>query len=175
MPPASASVRARPSARRWTTPASVGVGVGLTLLAGCSSAVSVGAAPFAGDPVCAQVVLALPDELGVARRTETTSQATAAWTDGDARDAIVLRCGVEPLPPTTDQCVTATDESGTSVDWVTVPGDEAAGTPWTFTTYGRLPAVEVTVPTSVTSERSTSFLVDLGRAIAHTEQVRQCL
>jgi hypothetical protein len=145
------------------------------LLGGCASPVSVDAAPFADDPVCAEVILALPDELGEAPRTDTTSQATAAWTAGDARDAIVLRCGVEPLPPTTEQCVTATDETGLSVDWVTTPGDEATGTPWTFTTYGRLPAVEVVVPTSVTSERSTSFLVDLGRAIAHTEQVRECV
>ena len=37
----------------------------------------------------------------------------------------MLRCGVEPLPPTTDRCVTADDGAGTSVDWVTVPGDEA--------------------------------------------------
>ena len=117
----------------------------------------------------------MPPRLAGAERVETTSQATAAWTDGEARDAVVLRCGVEPLPPTTEQCVTATADDGTSVDWVTVPGDEEAGTPWTFTTYGRVPAVEVTVPLSVTSERSTSFLVELGRAVAHAEQTRQCL
>lgn len=144
-------------------------------LAGCASPVSVPVAPFAHDPVCAEVVLALPAELAEAPRADTTSQGTAAWTDGDPREAIVLRCGVEPLPPTTEQCVTATADDGTSVDWVTVPGDEGAGTPWTFTTYGREPAVEVTVPTSVTSERSTSFLVDLGPAVGHAEQTRQCL
>ena len=37
------------------------------------------------------------------------------------------------------------------------------------------PAVEVVVPTAVTSERSTSFLVDLGAAVSRTEQVRECL
>ena len=147
----------------------------VSVLGGCASAVSVSAAPFADDPVCAEVVLALPAELADLPRSDTTSQGTAAWTDGDPRDAIVLRCGVEPLPPTTDQCVAATDETGTTIDWVTVPADEEAGTPWTFTTYGREPAVQVTVPTSVTSERSTSFLVDLGRAVAQVEQTRRCL
>ena len=145
------------------------------LVAGCASAVEVPVAPFADDPVCARVVLSLPLELAGAERVETTSQGTAAWGEAGAGDAIVLRCGVEPLPPTTEQCVTATDDAGTSVDWVAVPGDEESGTPWTFTTYGRLPAVELTVPTSVTSEQSRSFLVDLGPAVAHAEQSRRCL
>ena len=148
---------------------------GVVLLTGCAAAAEVTAAPFADDPVCAEVILALPQVLADAERIDTTSQGTAAWTHDRPQDAIVLRCGVPPLPPTTDRCVTATDGAGTSIDWVTVPGDEAAGTPWTFTTYGREPAVEVIVPTSVTSERSTSFLVDLGAAVSHTAQTRQCL
>jgi hypothetical protein len=166
--------RATPPARRarWRAAAVVAAA---TALGGCTSAVGVTAAPFADDPVCAEVILALPDELADAPRSDTTSQGTAAWTDGDPRDAIVLRCGVEPLPPTTDQCVAATDATGTTIDWVTVAGDEEAGTPWTFTTYGREPAVQVLVPTSVTSARSTSFLVDLSRAVAHAEQTRRCL
>ncbi len=145
-------------------------------LAGCAgSAVQVDAAPFADDPVCAEVILALPQVIAEAERSDTTSQGTAAWVHDRPEDAIVLRCGVEPLPPTTDQCVDATDDAGRSVDWVTVPGDEATGTPWTFTTYGREPAVEVVVPTAVTTERSTSFLVDLGVAVSRTEEVRECL
>lgn len=155
--------------------AGVGVLAGAALLAGCAPAVSVDAAPFAHDPVCARVVLALPATLADAERVDTTSQGTAAWTHDGPADAVVLRCGVEPLPPTTEQCVTATDERGRSVDWVAVPGDEESGRPWTFTTYGREPAVEVVVPTSVTSERSTSFLVDLGEAVGHTHATRQCL
>jgi hypothetical protein len=58
---------------------------------------------------------------------------------------------------------------------VAVPGDAEAGEPWTFTTYGRLPAVELRVPASVAPEESQSFLVDLGAAVAATEQVRACL
>jgi hypothetical protein len=184
MPPVLAAAPARPGApgdrcrrSRLGVPGRTGVValVAAAAMTGCASAVSVTAAPFADDPVCAEVILALPEELADFPRADTTSQGTAAWTDGDPRDAIVLRCGVEPLPPTTEQCVSATDDTGTTIDWVTVAADEEAGTPWTFTTYGREPAVEVTVPTSVTSERSTSFLVDLGRAVARAEQTRACL
>lgn len=124
--------------------------------------------------MCASVVLALPQDLGGLERLETGSQATAAW--GERIDPVVLRCGVEPLGPTTDQCVRAEDGT-TSVDWVAVPGeeDDGGGADWRFTTYGRVPAVEVLVPASVTSTRSTSFLLDLGPAISKVEQSRRCL
>ncbi|WNB84658.1 DUF3515 domain-containing protein [Cellulomonas sp. ATA003] len=156
-----------------TRAAALGLAAAVTL-GGCTSAVQVSAAPHADDPLCASVVLAVPDVLGDAERRQTTSQGTVAWTEGDG-EPITLRCGVDPLPPTTDQCVTVDDGRGTSVDWVTIPGDEATGDPWTFTTYGRLPAIRVEVPLSVTAERSTSFLVDLGPAVSATEQSRSCL
>ena len=59
----------------------------------------------------------------------------------------------------------------------TVPGaeDESGASPWTFTTYGRDPAVEVRVPASVTSTRSTSFLLELGAAIERVPATRACL
>jgi len=148
--------------------------LGPAALAGCSSAVVVEAAPHAADPLCASVVLALPQDLDGLPRLRTTSQVTVAW--GDPSDPVVLRCGVEPPGPTTDQCVTAADEAS-SVDWLAVsgPADESGAADWTFTTYGRSPAVEVTVPASVTSTRSTAFLLELGPAIAQVEQTRRCL
>ena len=57
------------------------------------------------------------------------------------------------------------------MDWVSVE-DESG---WTFTTYGREPAVEVFVPASVAAERSTSFLLDLGPAVSHVEATRSCI
>src|SRR5665647_2459283 len=109
---------------------------------GCAASITVPAGPYAADPLCAAVVLALPRDLDGMARVGTGSQATAAW--GDPRDPVVLRCGVEPPAPTTDPCVTA-DDGTTAVDWVAVEGVPAAdGTAaWTFTTYGRNPAVEV--------------------------------
>ncbi len=161
-----------PCARKLTGLGALVAAVGA--LGACSTAVSVPAAPHAADPVCAEVVLALPNTLADRPKMRTTSQATAAW--GTAQDAIVLRCGVEPPGPTTDGCVTA-DDGTTSVDWIAVPGpEEASGaSPWTFTTYGRDPAVEVRVPASVTSTRSTSFLLELGQAIERVPATRTCL
>lgn len=142
------------------------------VLAGCATRVPVATAPAAGDPRCADVVLALPEELGSLQRLRTTSQASVAW--GDPSHPVILRCGVEPPGPTTDQCVTA-DDGTVAVDWLAVPQDVAEGTRWTFTTYGREPAVEVVVPAEVAAERSTSFLTDLGPAIARVAATRHCL
>lgn len=144
-------------------------------LAGCSNPVPVEVAPYAADPLCASVVLALPDDLEGLERIDTGSQASAAW--GDRAAPVVLRCGVEPPGPSTEQCVTA-DDGSTAVDWLAVPDDDDAAEDevgWTFTTYGRTPAVEVRVPAAVVGSRSTSFLLDLGPAVALVEQERTCL
>ena len=138
--------------------------------AGCAAPVTVPVAPDAADPVCAEVVLALPDEVAGLERRTTSSQGTAAWGPTDA--PLVLRCGVEPPPPSQEQCVEV-DDGTTSVDWLAVPASE--GAPWTFTTYGRDPAVEVLVPAEVEGAAAGSFLVELGPAVAVVEQTRRCL
>jgi hypothetical protein len=147
---------------------------GLLLVTGCTATVPVPAAPHAADPVCAEVVLALPRDLEGLERLRTDSQATVAW--GDPSAPVVLRCGVEPPGPTTDQCVTA-DDGAASVDWVTRTGPEQpdGSADWTFVTYGRSPAVEVHVPAAVTAARSTSFLVELGPAVARVDATRSCV
>jgi len=83
-------------------------------------------------------MLALPDAVGGLDRRGTTSQATDAW---GAKYPIVAKCGVDVPAPTTDPCVTI-DTAGYSVDWVVHEGADA----WVATTYGRNPALEVTVP-----------------------------
>lgn len=147
------------------------------LLAGCAQpAVVVPVADDAANPLCARVVLALPDELAGLERRTTSSQATRAWGD---EDPIVLRCGVVVPGPTTDSCVSAGSTPETSVDWITRTetreGDAPGAESWVFTTYGRDPAVEVVVPASITAARSTSFLVDLNPAVTHVEATRTCL
>ncbi|MBO3093892.1 DUF3515 family protein [Cellulomonas dongxiuzhuiae] len=142
----------------------------LLVLSGCAPTVPVTVAPFATDPVCASVVLALPRSLGEGlERVDTDAQATAAW--GDPRAAVVLRCGVEPLGPTTERCQSVTTPQGPTIDWVVVEDDGD----WTFTTYGRVPAVELVIPREVAETRSTSFVDLLGPAVALTEQQRSCL
>ncbi len=140
--------------------------VGLPLgLAGCAGSVTVEPAPEATDPACAEVLVRLPDAIGERGRVQTTSQSSAAWGAGD--DLVVLRCGVEPLGPTTDPCVGVG-----AVDWVTSrPDGEPVRT--TYTTYGRSPAVEVTLrgeePTGV-----DVVLSELGGAVEVVPADRTC-
>jgi hypothetical protein len=162
--------------RRTLTVAALVVTLSGGALAGCASAVPVDVATHATDPVCAEVVLDTPDTLGDGlKRLRTDAQATTAW--GSSADPIVLRCGVEPLGPTTEHCVTVDTPGGPSTDWVAVAskGEDDPTSDWTFTTYGRVPAVEVTVPAAVATARSTAFLDDLGPAIAHTTKQRSCV
>jgi hypothetical protein len=85
------------------------------------------------------------------RDTDPSSPALAAWGD----PAIVLRCGVPPPGPTTDQCTTVN-----GVDWV---ARSIAGG-YEFTTYGRTPAVQVLVPDHYAPE--TFALTGLSAAVS---------
>lgn len=153
---------------------------GATLLSSCARDVALEPAPYASDPVCAQVLQATPGELGGATVRATTSQASRAWGD----PPITLRCGVELLAPTTDRCIAVTGADGTSVDWVVAENDDVVGSGedadtergrFSFTTYGRTPAVEVVVPVEYAGSDATAILIDLGPALAATTQTRPCL
>ena len=140
----------------------------LALLAGCASAVAADVAPHATDPVCASVVLAMPDSLGDGLpQRDTTAQATTAW--GDPEAPIVLRCGVEPLGPDDGALPDRRDaraaraSTGSSVE-----NDDDS---WTLTTYGRAPAVELHVPgVGGDVDAATSYVDQLGPAVAMTKQ-----
>ena len=135
----------------------------------CAPTIGVPVADDAANPLCADVVLALPDSLAEdLPKVGTTSQATAAW--GEPGAAVTLRCGVEVPGPTTTECQSVQSEAGT-VDWLVVEDD---GT-WTFTTYGRDPAVQVVVPPAVTETHSTAFVADLGRAVMEVPQTSACV
>lgn len=137
----------------------------LGALAGCASPVPVEAAPAAADPLCAEIMVSLRsgslDELADRPRRATTAQSTAAWGD----PPVLLRCGVPTPGPTTDACVRVD-----GVDWVL---DESGERP-AFTTYGRVPAVEVSLPPQDTSG-SEVVLVQLGPLVERLPQVRECL
>ena len=117
---------------------------------GCSGAVSVAPAPDAADPVCAQVLTAAPEELLEGSRRETTAQSALAW----GEPPVVLRCGVAPLGPSADCLAVETD--GVEVDWIRTDGDDGAAT---FTTYGRVPSVEVVVPAELTRDLAQPLAV----------------
>lgn len=127
-------------------------------LAGCAQPHYVEAAPYAADPVCAEVMLAVPEVVAGLEYRTTTSQATASWGE---EFVIVARCGVEPLGPTTDECLAVTT-SIAEVDWVLREQDDA----WVATSFGLTPALEVTVPTIRADEAVGDVLAALSGAAA---------
>lgn len=146
----------------------VRLGAAALALAGCAAPVVVDHAPWASDPLCGVVLQRAPVELdGLARRT-TTSQGSRAW--GGA-DPVVLRCGVEPPGPSPERCLRVAGDSGEAVDWLALEGEDR----WAFVTYGRVPAVEVTVPVSARAGQPTALLVDLAPAVSATTVHRTCL
>ena len=134
--------------------------IGLALAACGAPVADVEAAPEATDPVCAEAMVSLPDQVAGFDRRETDSQATAVW---GAPSAVVLRCGVPTPGPTTEHCVTAN-----GIDWVTRDDQ----THWTLTTYGRSPAVEVVFDD--TRAASSSVMVDLASAVGRIPASGAC-
>jgi hypothetical protein len=102
-------------------------------MAACSAATEVAAPDLADEAPCGSV--AWPETVSGQERTATEPEGpwVAAWGD----PAIIARCGLPALEPTTFDCV---DVDG--VDWVV--RELADGT--AMSTYGTDPAVEVLVP-----------------------------
>jgi len=137
------------------------VGAALALAAaGCGSdAVKPGR--DADSVACSALVGRLPGQVLDRSRTDLDVTGAAAWGD----PAIVLRCGVPSTGPTTDPCL------------------EAAGLDWTFTetndtfrfvSFGRTPAVEVTLPSSIDRTTAAGALVDLAPAVKPLPQTGKC-
>ncbi|WP_253182659.1 DUF3515 family protein [Arthrobacter sp. SW1] len=133
----------------------------MLVLTACTPAVDVKAAADAANPACAPMMVALPDAIGDAKLRKTNSQATAAWGEPSQ---VILRCGVNVPPPTTDRCVSVND-----IDWVIKEGNPV----WTLTTYGREPATEILMDPNVIS--SATVLADLAQAAGKIKAVRHCV
>ena len=103
------------------------------MLSACNRAPEVALAAQAASPVCARA--AWPADVSGHQRvaTQPDDGSVAAWGD----PAIIARCGLEPLGPTTEDCVTVD-----GVDWVVRPLTDGSAA----TTYGRDPAIEVLAP-----------------------------
>jgi hypothetical protein len=141
--------------------------VAASILSGCTAAVPMQSADGANDPDCAQVVVHLPDTVGPdsdpQQRRETDAQGTGAW---GTPSTVLLRCGVES-PAISD--LPCNDIQG--VDWLSEDGPED-GDAFTFTTYGRTPAVQVVVSADV----GTTALFDLADAVGYLpEDGRGCV
>jgi len=138
-----------------------------SVLSGCTAAVPMEPADASNDPACAQVVVHLPDTVGPdsspQQRRETDAQGTGAW---GTPATVLLRCGVES-PAISD--LPCNDIQG--VDWLSDDGPQD-GDAFTFTTYGRTPAVQVVVSADV----GTTALFDLADAVGYLpEDGRACV
>lgn len=138
------------------------------VLAGCGS-VTVPPGPDAADPACAPIVQGAPSALLDQDRHETSSQGTVAW--GSGTDTIVLRCGVTPPGPTTDLCTRLESASGVTVDWIVREDDGLV----TFTTYGRTPAVDITVPRAVAPDQPSAVPLELAGLVAPLPVSAECI
>jgi hypothetical protein len=146
--------------RLLAPPAAVSV---LLLLSGCAASVALEPAADATSTGCAEVSVRLPDVVAELPERETNAQGTAAW---GTPAAVILHCGVEPPAPTTDLCV-----SVSGIDWV-IDESRKDEDIYTLTTYGRDPAVEVTVDQSRAS--GSSAVLDLANAVSYIPQERVC-
>lgn len=131
------------------------------MLTGCTPVVNLEAAPEANDPLCAEVSVRLPDEVGSLTQRETNSQGTSAWGEPAA---VLLRCGLEGVEVSTLPCVTAGE-----VDWLV---DDSEAPNYRFISYARFPAVEVIVDSTQASGITT--LESLSQAVAKIPATKTC-
>ncbi len=171
---------------RWRRPSVVGRPGGVRLVgvllmattAGCGSDVSVmPATPTGADlALCRSLVSDLPDSVvdAEAREVSPDDGLVAAWGD----PAIVLRCGVDrpALLEPTSYCFEINgvgwyaESDGKPLDGTQQPTSTVV-----FTTIGRRPYVEVTVPPD-DSRSPVDPLTDVAAAItANSENVHPCL
>ncbi len=157
-------VRVRPRRR-----ALIAVPMALLALAGCSSSSDAGtgkltAGPNASDAACTTLLDHLPKTvLSKARNTAQEPQGIATWGD----PAISMTCGAAATGPTPDKAFAVNN-----VCWVITDDTKS----YTFLTYGRTPAVQVRVPSSVERSQATGALVDLDKAVSALKQTQnRCL
>lgn len=144
------------------------------LLAGCSPTVALHPAPpHANDPHCADVMVRLPDSLdsgaaGQLPRRTTDAQSTSAWGDPTS---VILSCGVTVPGPSALPCIQVEENS---VYWLR--DEDTAAKVWRFTTFGRDPALQLTISTSLSPgvvldqlDSVVDFLPKNGHVCSSTE------
>jgi hypothetical protein len=106
---------------------------GILILSGCAPIVALKPAENANDPGCAAVIVRLPDTVSGLAIRQTDAQSTAAWGEPDQ---VLLFCGVEVPTASELPCI----DKG--IFWLRDDSDDAV---WTFTSFGRDPAVRLIV------------------------------
>lgn len=113
-------------------------------LSGCSTTVHVEPAADANDPGCAGVSVLLPESVAEQERVWTDAQATGAW----GEPSVLLRCGVAPPAPSELVCTTIG-----GVDWLVLDQEKERQR---LVTYGREPAIEVSIRRGVDFDFATA-------------------
>jgi hypothetical protein len=131
-------------------------------LSSCSATVVLSPADDANNPSCAKVIVRLPQETDGLSKRSTNSQSTAAF---GTPVAVTLRCGLKPVLVSALPCITAG-----GVDWIV---DESNKPKYTFISFGRTPATEITVDSRKAS--GATVLEDLGQAVQFTPSTKKCL
>lgn len=131
------------------------------LLSSCAATVNLEAAPDSNNPLCAEVMVRLPDQIGEFEQRPTNSQATSAWGEPAA---VLIRCGIEPVEISPLPCVTAG-----GVDWLV---DDSQAPSYRFISYARDPGVEVIVDSQVAS--GVSSLEQLAPAVRQIPETKIC-
>jgi hypothetical protein len=134
----------------------------LASLAACTPTVPLEPAPGATDPRCAEIIVRLPASVIDQPLRNTNAQATGAWGNPAS---VLLRCGVAQPGPS------ATCSTVNGVDWVV----DVSGKPrYVYTTYGRTPATQVVIDTTMTQGQEAIILDALANAIGSIQQTKQC-
>ncbi len=136
----------------------------LVALAACTPTVALTPAADATNPGCAQIIVRLPDAVASQPIRQTNAQATGAWGNPTS---VLLRCGVTPPGATTATCYTVK-----GVDWLI---DDSKKPRYVFTTFGRNPATEVIVDSTLTNGQGTIVLDELANAIGTIKQTAACV
>jgi hypothetical protein len=131
----------------------------LVALSACAPTVALTPAIHATNAKCADVIVHLPQSIASKAIRQTDAQATSAWGDPAA---IILRCGVTPPGPTTNVCYTVK-----GIDWII---DDSKQPVYTFTTFGRNPAVQVVIDTTLTKGQGTIVLDELSNSVGFIAQ-----
>lgn len=139
----------------------VAVAGSVSLLTSCAGEVPLESAVNANDPACADVTVRLPATVAELDKRTTNAQATGAWGDPAG---VLLYCGIEPMGPTTQECVNVN-----GVDWVI---DDTRAPLYRFEAYGREPGLQVIVDSEKAS--GTAAVLDLSAVVKELPQVRQC-
>ena len=129
---------------------------------GCATTVNLEPADGSNDPLCAEVMVRLPSELGGLTERYTNAQATAAWGDPAA---VILRCGLDSVEISALPCVSAG-----GIDWLV---DDSEAPNYRFISYARTPAVEVIVDSDNAS--GITSLESLAAAVSQLPATKACL